>query len=152
MRRFHSSNFVRQKRHRGTGFKPVLSGGFTLVEVLAALLLIAIVIPVVMQGMSLGSNAASKARHRDEAAGLAQSKLSEIIATGQYQNGVLAGDFSPDWPDYRWEAHLQPIQNSSYSSTGGATLQELNLQVLWQGGGKPDSLTLSTFVYKRASQ
>ena len=126
--------------------------GFTLVEVLAAGLLIAIVIPVVMQGISIGSAAASSTKRHDEAAGLAQSKLAEIIATGQWQNGVLGGNFAPDWPDYTWEAHLQPLQDNSFSSSTGATLQELNLQVTWQSRGHADSLSVSTLVYQRASQ
>jgi prepilin-type N-terminal cleavage/methylation domain-containing protein len=126
--------------------------GFTLVEVLVAGALLAIVLPAVMGGIVSASNAASAARHRDNAAGLAQAKLAEIIATGQIQNGVLAGDFGADWPDYHWEAKLQPLQDNSYSSSTGATVQEIDLQVLWQGRGRPDSLTVSTLVYQRASQ
>ena len=55
--------------------------GFTLVEILVTLMLIAIVIPVIMKGISLGAQAASDAKRRTEAGGLAQEKLAEILAS-----------------------------------------------------------------------
>jgi prepilin-type N-terminal cleavage/methylation domain-containing protein len=127
--------------------------GFTLIEVLAALLLMAVVMPVVMNGISLATRTSSTARRRDEAAGLAQAKLAEIIATGQWQNGNLSGDFSPDWPEYRWEAALQAQMNSNIGiSTTEVTLQQLDLRVIWKARNAEDSLTLSTLVYQRTSQ
>lgn len=126
--------------------------GFTLIEVLASLLLVAIVIPVVMQGISLGSTAASATRRRDEAAGLAQSQLAQIIATGDWQSGAVSGTFAPDWPDYTWEARIAPLPDNTFSSSTGATVQELDMQVSWRAGGRPESLTVSTLVYQRASQ
>ena len=45
---------------------------FTLVEVLAALLLVSIALPVAMKGVSTCSNLASSARRRAEAGGLAE--------------------------------------------------------------------------------
>ena len=133
------------KRHRGRGF--------TLIEVLAALLLMAVVMPVVMNGISLATRTSSTARRRDEAAGLAQAKLAEIIASGQWQNGNLSGDFSPDWPDYRWEAALQAQMNSNLGiTTTEVTLQQLDLRVIWRARNAEDSVTLSTLVYQRTSQ
>jgi len=133
------------KRHRGRGF--------TLIEVLAALLLMAVVMPVVMNGISLATRTSSTARRRDEAAGLAQAKLAEIISSGQWQNGNLSGDFSPDWPDYRWEAALQAQMNSNLGiTTTEVTLQQLDLRVIWRARNAEDSVTLSTLVYQRTSQ
>lgn len=82
-------------------------GGFTLVEVLAALLLVAIVLPVTMRGVTYATNAATAARRRNEASGLAQSKLDELLATQDWTSGSLSGDFVADgWPDYSWSAEL----------------------------------------------
>lgn len=84
------------------------SSGFTLVEVIAALLLMAIILPVTMRGVSFASHAAVDARRRNEASILAQSKLDELLATQQWANGgAMSGDFSGDgWPDYSWSAEL----------------------------------------------
>ena len=138
---------------RGAKRLVVARRGFTLYEVLAALLLMAVVMPVVMSGVSLATRTSSIARHRDEAAGLAQAKLSELIATGQWQNGNLSGDFSPDWPDYHWDASIQ--RQTDLMSVGTSTqveLQQLDLRVIWTSRGAEDSLTLSTLVYQRNSQ
>ena len=121
------------------------SRGFTLVEVLAALLLIAIVLPAVMKGISLASNAGSDARRRTEAAGLAESKLAEIVATRQWRLGNLSGDFTPDWPDYRWEATLSNyIEDSS-----GENVQEIDLRVIWKARNREQAVNVSTLTYAR---
>ena len=53
--------------------------GFTLVEVLATLVLMGIVIPVAMHGVSIAMSAASNARKTAEAATLAETKLNELL-------------------------------------------------------------------------
>ncbi len=127
--------------HQHTNRQSERCRGFTLIEVLAALLLIAIVLPVVMKGVTLAGAAASDARRRTEAAGLAESKLNEIVATGQWQGaGALNGDFGTDWPDYRWEATVQPWAGDSTSSS----IQQIDLRVIWIARGHEDSLALST--------
>src|SRR5258708_4861349 len=98
--------------------------GFTLIEVLATIALLGIILPVAMQGVSVATGIASTARHRSEAGALAESKMTELIATQQYANGgTLSGDFGQDWPDYRWEAQTsdwnasQSVNNSSLSNS-----------------------------------
>jgi len=117
--------------------------GFTLVEVLATLMLVAIVLPVVMKGASLATGAASTAKRRNEAAGLAEEKLAEFIATNQWQTSSLSGDFGSDWPGYRWQATVQ----SWPQDTSGAGLQEVDLQVFWTARSRQESLTISTLTY-----
>lgn len=122
--------------------------GFTLVEVLATLMLMAIVLPAVMKGIQLSQAAASSARRRTEAAGLAEGKLSEIVATAQWQGGNLSGDFGPGWPDYHWQAVVQAWPDDTTS----ANLQQIDLKVTWVARGHDDSLTLSTLTYVRGQQ
>jgi prepilin-type N-terminal cleavage/methylation domain-containing protein len=113
--------------------------GFTLIEVLATLLLMSIVLPVIMRGMSLATAAASTAKRRTEASTLADSKINELVATGQWQNGSTSGDFGTDWPDYTWTADAV-----DYDGTN----QELDVTVNWTGrNGQPDALTVTTLVY-----
>lgn len=122
--------------------------GFTLIEVLATLMLMAIVLPAIMQGISIASGTASAARRRNEAAGLAESKLNEIIASQQWQGGQMSGDFGADWPDYHWQAS---VGNWAQDNTG-AGLQQLDVEVTWTSRNRPESLTLSTLTYVRAQQ
>ena len=57
-------------------------GGFTLIEVLATMLLLGIVLPVAMRGVSVALSAAGTARHLSEAAVLAEAKLNELATPG----------------------------------------------------------------------
>jgi prepilin-type N-terminal cleavage/methylation domain-containing protein len=73
---------------------------FTLIEVLATLLLMAIVLPAVMQGVSIALASASNARQRTEAAQVAQSQLALLLATTQWNGGILAGDVQSNGSTY----------------------------------------------------
>jgi len=123
-------------------------GGFTLVEVLAATLLIAIVLPSVMEGVSVATRAATSARYRNEATSLAQGKLAELLATNAWQSGNLSGDFSPDWPRYQWSA----TEQAWAGDLTGAGLQEIDLRVTWFDRNRQDSITLSTITYPNQTQ
>ena len=56
---------------------------FTLIEVLVTISVISIVIPVIMQGISIAAGLASITRQRAEVISLAQSKLDELVVTGE---------------------------------------------------------------------
>ena len=134
----------RRGRGRGRG-----RGGFTLVEVLAALALLAIVLPVAMQGISLATSAASIARQRSEAAALADAKLSELIVTSDWQGGALSGDFAPDWPDYQWKAEVVDWMDPSTTNAG---LEQLQVHVSWTSRGHQREVVVSTLVNPNAQQ
>jgi type II secretion system protein I len=121
---------------------PPRRGGFTLPEVLATLLLVAIVLPAVMQAISLATAAAGTARQRSEASALAESKLNELTATNQWQSGGLSGDFGEQWPGYTWQAEVQSWVEPS--------ARELHVHVTWHARGRDYDVTLSTLVYTAA--
>ena len=112
--------------------------GFTLIEVLATLVLVAIVLPVVMQGMSMSLGAAAVARSTIEAAQLADAKLNELIATNQAITGASAGDFGIDYPDYRWR--VQSVQRED-------NLLEMAIDITWPWRNGERSITITTLVF-----
>lgn len=112
--------------------------GFTLIEVLAAIVLMGIVLPVAMNAISVATMVGSAAKRRSEAAMLVQSKLSELVVTKGWQNGNMNGDWAEDHPDYRWVAELKEWDTSS--------LKELDVHVLWTASGREQSVTLSTLI------
>jgi len=137
-------------RGRGTTRHRIirLRRGFTLVEVLAAMMLIAIALPAIIKGISLATSVSTTARRRTEAVGLAESKLKEIVTAVEWQGGQMAGDFAPDWPDYHWQA---TVSNWPLDQTG-LGIQEIDMQVTWPArGGQTDSCKLSTLTYLRGS-
>lgn len=119
--------------------------GFTLVEVLATVALIAIVLPVAMYGIQLCMQTASAARRQAEAATLAQSKLQELTAMAAVPTAAVgnqSGDFSPDFPDYKWQATTSDIDTN---------LEQLDVRVSWVARNQERELTVSTWVYQAAS-
>ena len=99
-------------------------GGFTLVEVLAALTVVLIALPVAMEAISLTSATATRARRQLEAANLAASKLAELVATNAWQNGNGSGDFSdygPSFPDYTWTSTVTQYEQATTGGASGTT-------------------------------
>lgn len=115
------------------------AGAFTLVEALATLVLMAIILPVAMRGISLALAAAGEAKRQAEAASLAESKLAELRATGAWKGSDLAGDFGDEHPNYKWKAAVE--------NRDGASLWELEVAVMWTGRGGTRTVTLTTWIY-----
>jgi prepilin-type N-terminal cleavage/methylation domain-containing protein len=121
--------------------------GFTLIEVLVTLLLMVIVVPVILEGMSVATRSGSIARRKTEAAGLAESRLNELVATGDYQS-VQSGDFGAEWPDFRWNLTVETWSSAGVQVTG---LQQVTITVTWGDQRPGQSVVLSTLVRTSAS-
>lgn len=115
---------------------------FTFIEILATLTLLAIVLPPVMQGISLCLATAEFAKQQAQASSLCHGKLMELTAGSQWQQTQLAGDFSPDRPEFKWTAQV--------SEWDGTLVQQLDVTVTWQSRGKNRQVTASTLVYSGA--
>lgn len=102
------------------------------------MVLIGIVVPVVMRGISIGLQAAERARNTAQAATLGEGKLIELMATRDWSLMSSGGDFSPDWPQYRWSCQTVSRDFSAV---------EVVLQVSWMERGVEQSLALSTMAY-----
>ncbi len=120
--------------------RPLRLGGFTFIEILATMSLIAIVIPPVMEGISVSLAAGSYAKQQAQASMLAQSKMSELLAAGHLEHAALSGDFAPDNPQFRWSARL--------SDWEAGTLRQLDVTVSWTQRGQERSVLLSTLLYE----
>jgi type II secretory pathway pseudopilin PulG len=114
------------------------------VEILATLVLVAIILPVAMSGISLALNVADESRRQTEAASLAQSKVAEIVACQLWTTSTMNGDFSPDHPEYRWESQVNNWQ--------GTSVRQLDVQVLWTHHGRDRRVALSTLVYTGSTE
>jgi len=113
--------------------------GFTLIEILAALVLIMVVIPVVMKGISIVTAAASDVTHKSVAASLAESQLAEIVLQKQWQSSSLTGDFGKEYPGYRWR-----MDSLNWTEPG---LNQVTLSVMWESRGYERKVELTTLVW-----
>jgi prepilin-type N-terminal cleavage/methylation domain-containing protein len=115
--------------------------GFTLIEVLAAILLIGIVVPVAMHGISGALGAADTAHHTAEAAELGEQQLNQMIADGTITT-ASSGDFGAAYPAYSWT--MQTNQRDYGVS-------ELVMTITWNASGGQRSLKLSTMLSTETS-
>ncbi len=82
---------------------------FTFAEVLAALVFMAIVIPVAMEGVQLANRAGVMALRKGIAMQLANAQMQEFFVNNNWQNSGQNGSFAgAAWRDYHWRLLSQP--------------------------------------------
>jgi len=121
-----------------TGLKR--SSGFTFIELLATVVLIALIMPVAMHAIALCTRLAGQSERQIEAAALAKTMLTELVVSGDWENGDQTGDFGTDWPDYEWSAALEDWTDP--------TVRQLDVTVHWLARGADRAITLTTLVYE----
>lgn len=105
--------------------------GFTLLEVMIAMAILAITLVAVFQLQSQSISMSSESRFMTTASLLAQDKMSAIESGTMLNNQMQKGDFAPDYPEYGWTiqvtdtriAKLKRIEVSVYNRVmirGGA--------------------------------
>ena len=141
----------RRGSHRGIGVPPMSrrAAGFTLIEVLTAIFVLTITIPVLMQAYSVAGDVASFSRQRSEALAVAQTHLDELVATSDWLNDTPSGDDKPGPTSYHWQSALNTWTNSDPAED--TTIQQLTVTVSWQHNGQPFQLALDTLVYNAAN-
>ena len=79
-----------------------LRRAFTLAEVLAALLLMAIIVPVAMQGVQIASRAGTLGQRKAAAMRVAERVLNELIVTGGLTQSTSSGTAAEGDQTYAW--------------------------------------------------
>jgi prepilin-type N-terminal cleavage/methylation domain-containing protein len=124
----HRTDAARRGRH-----------GFTLAEVLAALLLMAIIIPVALQGMSVVSRAAVLGQRKVSAMRVAERVLNEqLLLTGQGQvipNSASGVETDGD-TTYPWTMQSEPWPEDS--------MTQMTVRVTFTVRGSNYEMSLST--------
>ena len=80
--------------------------GFTLLEVMVAMAILAIALVAVFQSQSQSVSMAGRTRFLTTASLLAQGKMAELEATDPKEISSSSGSFSEDFPDYFWRVEL----------------------------------------------
>lgn len=83
--------------------------GFTLLEVMVAIAIIAIVLVGVLrlQGQTVGMN--ESFRFYTQAPLLANARMSEVLADPDGAGGATSGDFGEAFAGYTWEVEREPV-------------------------------------------
>jgi len=116
---------------------------FTLAEVLAALLFMAVVIPVALEGMHVASRAGSVAVRKREATRVAERILNESIITTNWNNGgSQVGSVVEGIREFQWTLRNEPWNVDQNAST----MRLLSAEVTYASQGQNYSVRLSTLA------
>jgi len=119
---------------------------FTLIEVLAALLFLAILVPVLVGGLTLANRLSALSERKAVAIELAENKLNEqLIGNAWLTPSSTSGTFGTDYPGYRWEL-TQPAWDGDQTNL----MTELKMEVFFTVQGKEHSVNLTTLVNPNA--
>ena len=99
---------------------------------------IAILLPVIFEGVTLASRASAHSEREAIALELAQNKMAELVLDDAWTSADPSGDFGDDWPGYRWEW--------TQESWDADTMTVLAVETFFNVQGKEQSVTLSTLV------
>ncbi|HTY87914.1 MAG TPA: hypothetical protein VMB80_10655 [Candidatus Acidoferrum sp.] len=118
--------------------RPRPESAFTLAEVLAALLFLAIVIPAAIEALHVASLAGEVAARKGVAARLADRILNESLVLTNWNTGTQSGTVSEGAQDFHWTL---TSQNWSMDA-----MQLLTVEVKYPARGRDYSVKLSTLA------
>jgi type II secretory pathway pseudopilin PulG len=125
----HSSFVIRHSRR---------TAAFTLAEVLAALVFMAIVIPVVVECLHIASQAGEVAQRKSEAARVAERILNESIVTTNWNQSAQNGTVQDGKREFDWTLQNEPWNQDP--------IRLLTVQVKYTVQGRDYSVQLSTLA------
>lgn len=117
--------------------------GFTLIEALVAIVLVAVVLPVALAAVTASLQGASAISKQDVALRVAQSRLAALVADGSWQSSGSTGACDPrtdgeDTDGMRWQMTVATWRDPS--------VRTLTFTVSWGSTLNPRTLTLTTLV------
>jgi prepilin-type N-terminal cleavage/methylation domain-containing protein len=116
--------------------------GFTLVEVLVALVVMVSAIAILAQGFTTGGGASVTAQNRTKAVWLAEEKMADlesgVLALNLGQSGTVT-----DNPDWKWE-----VRSDSTTVTG---LYQMTVTIVWKERGQDRTYHLVRLMRERPS-
>jgi type II secretory pathway pseudopilin PulG len=118
------------------------TGAFTLAEVLAALMFLAIVIPVAVEGMEIASHAGEVATRKGDAARIAEQVLNENLVTTNWNTGLQNGTIVDNGQSYSWT-----LRNTAWTGDPAMNaMQQLSVDVNYTVQSRVYTVSLSTLV------
>jgi hypothetical protein len=115
---------------------------FTLAEVLAALLFMAIVVPVTIEGMHIASLAGAVAQRKGEAARVAQRILAQTILMTNWSQTIQGDTAYEGTRQFQWT-----LRNDAWNvDINQNMIRQLTVEVVFKAQDRDYSVRLSTLV------
>jgi hypothetical protein len=125
-----------------TGRSRRRSAAFTLAEVLAALLFMAIVIPVAVEGLHIATLAGTVAERKGEAVRVAQRVLNGSLVTTNWNQALQTGTTIEGQREFLWTLRNDPWTQDP----GQVVIRQLSVEVSYTAQNRDYSVRLSTLV------
>lgn len=136
---------MRSSRPRDNG----ASRGFTLLEVLVALVILGVALVGLLSAQSAAVRLRSQAEQMTLATFLLERRMTDIELAGFPEVGTKEGDFGEDYPGYAWQT---TVSDSPFSAPPQVRVREVRVAVLWSAGPRPERLELVRYVMERQGQ
>jgi general secretion pathway protein I len=117
------------------------TAGFTLLEVLVSLAILAGALTAMFQIFSRTLETTADAKSRTIAASLAQSLLARVGIEIPLREGESSGEFDSG---FRWRLRMTPYDPDQFGETPFARPYEIAIDVLWDARSKIQRVHLST--------
>src|SRR5215471_20453122 len=118
------------------------SAAFTLAEVLAAMVFLAILIPVALEGLSIASSVGEIAARKGEAALVAERVLNESIVLTNWNRSSLSGTIRQGAREFNWSLRSDPWNQDPNVST----IRLVSVEVKYMVQGRERAFTLGTLA------
>ena len=114
------------------------AGGFTLLEVIVSLLIVAIVLVTCLRAQNQSIRVYNLSRDMTIAAILARQKMGEIEAAGFPELGEEEGDFEEQFPGFTWK--------KAASETPFEEARRVDLSIVWKDGIRERRVDVVSYI------
>jgi len=117
--------------------------GFTLVEILAALLIFGLVVVALLEGLAGTTSIQGDLAAMQRAAMLAENVLEEVRLEGSLEAGETSGRFDGEDSAYGWKTTI--------AKTSTTDLMEVSVRVSWNTGRGEKDTALTTLLLSQGT-
>ena len=126
-----------------------MHSGFTLIEVLIALAVLAIGLVALLQLHVLSLRSSDRAARQGEALRLASDKLAEALAKPSPEPGAGAGGEEGPMAGMEWRVMVAPAAAAELNGAEAPGLMRVTVEVVWADGPRERKVGLTTYALAR---
>ena len=129
--------------------KTIKFNAFTLVEVIAALVIVSISLLGLIRLHLISITMADAAEMTSQAVLLAEEKIAEALAQGYPKEGIASGVIEKNTHSLHWQTEVTGLQSPQLVEADITGLRKICVEVDWKQGSSSKSLQMSTYVADR---
>ena len=115
--------------------------GFTVIEIIVALAILALSLSVLFGVISDGLLRTNQAAKMEQAVSLAQSLLAKVGTELPVRQGLVAGEFADG---FRWNVRMEPYGDNADRQQWPLDAYKVSAEVIWGDRSREESVTVST--------